>query len=199
MLLETSICHFEPWFSCLKTTLPGFQPIEDSSEEDLFRQSSDGSYVKTPSKQELRKEQMQESLLNTCINWMTSLRGNDAKEMLRKREKERAQAKTAFLPESRTAMITDDETDKILLSAWQYMFALNEQIQTFLDFQINCYLYNAFKDKIGTFSQEFTSDSSWESMIPNDASLEPTIKELKDKISCLQESLSDVQAMQMQF
>jgi hypothetical protein len=29
--------------------------------------------------------------------------------------------------------------------------------------------------------------------------LEPTIKELKDKISCLQESLSDVQAMQMQF
>eukprot|EP00804_Cyclotella_cryptica_P002740 CCRYP_009637-RA/>CCRYP_009637-RA protein AED:0.03 eAED:0.02 QI:0/0/0/1/1/1/4/0/825 len=198
----------EPWYSCLDPTLPGFQPNEgeededSNDDEDLYQLTSDGSYVKTPHKREIREKKLKESFferLSHLSSMMSLLKGTDAKEMLRERERKRASSKKNFLPENRTSMINEDETDKILSYAVQYVFALNEQIQTYLNFQINHFVYNAFKEKIATFPQEFTSDDSWESLIPRDETLDATITDLKDKISGLQESLSDVQAMQMQF
>lgn len=204
---ERTHLSLEPWYSCLDPTIPGFHPTEeeeeDNNEPDLYQLSSDGSYVKTPSKREVRDNKLKESFFETLSSTFTSmmflLKGTDVKAMLRERERKRALSKKNFLPENRTSMINDDETEKILSYAVQYVFALNEQIQTYLNFQINHFVYNSFKEKIGTFPQEFTSDDSWESLIPRDETLEVTIHDLKDKISGLQESLSDVQAMQIQF
>jgi hypothetical protein len=194
----------EPWYSCLDPSIPGFHPNEEeeSDDEELYQRESDGSFVKTPSKREIRENELKESFFERVSKFTSSMilpRGSDAKEMLRERERERALSTKSFLPENRTSMINDYETEKILSYAVQYVFALNEQIQTYLNFQINHFVYNAFKEKIGTFPQEFTSDDSWEGLIPRDESLDVAINELKDKISGLQESLSDVQAMQMQF
>jgi hypothetical protein len=50
----------EPWYSSLDPTLAGFHPVEDDQEGDLFEEASDGSYVKAPSKSELREQKMKE-------------------------------------------------------------------------------------------------------------------------------------------
>ena len=50
----------EPWYSSLDPALAGFHPVEDDQEGDLFEETSDGSYVKAPSKSELREQKMKE-------------------------------------------------------------------------------------------------------------------------------------------
>lgn len=54
--------------------------------------------------------------------------------MLRERGRQKAEQKKIFLPDNRTSMITDEETEKIILSAFHYVVALQEQIQTYLSF-----------------------------------------------------------------
>jgi hypothetical protein len=190
----------EPWYSCLDPNLPGFHPAEEDDEDgELYQKGIDGEYVKTPSKREIREMNVKDSLLGAITNFIFSRDGSNAKDMLREREMERAKMKKSFLPEKRTSMINEDETDKILTAAMQYVFALNEQIQTYLNFQCNYFIYNAFKEKMGKFPQIFTTDDSWESMIPDDETLGNSIDVLKDKISGLQDSLNDIQTMQLQF
>jgi hypothetical protein len=191
----------EIWYSCLDPNLPGFHPAEEDDDEDgdLYQKGIDGNYVKTPSKREIREMNAKDSILGAITNFIFSRDGSNAKDMLREREMERAKMKKSFLPEKRTSMINEDETDKILAAAMQYVFALNEHIQTYLNFQCNYFIYNAFKEKMGKFPQIFTTDGSWESMIPNDETLGSSIDVLKVKISGLQDSLNDIQTMQMQF
>ena len=95
-------------------------------------------------------------------------------------------------------MINDQETDKIILSAFRYVMALQEQIQTNLNFQINHFLYNSFKTQMGTFPR-VVSNEDWEEMIPKDDSVEGGIQELENNISVIKSSLSEVQKMQTQF
>jgi hypothetical protein len=66
----------EPWYSCLDPNLPNFQPLEEDSGSDLYEKQG-GSYVKTPSKSEIRERMMKEgggiltkvlSLLQTSID-----------------------------------------------------------------------------------------------------------------------------------
>ena len=95
-------------------------------------------------------------------------------------------------------MITDEETEKIILSAFHYVVALQEQIQTYLSFQINHYLYNEFKANLTTFPR-IVSDEDWTELIPNDTTLDDNIKELENKIKEIKSSLGDVQKMQTQF
>ena len=95
-------------------------------------------------------------------------------------------------------MINDQETDKIMLSAFRYVVALQEQIQCYLNFQINHYLYNAFKESIAIFPRVVSNDD-WNELIPTDSSLDDSIQDLKDKIAEIKGSLSEVQTMQTQF
>jgi hypothetical protein len=118
-------------------------------------------------------------------------------ELLRERGRQLAEEKKGFLPENRSSMINDEETEKIILSAFQYVVALQEHLQTYLNFQITHYLYNQFKDDIATFPR-VVSNGDWNEMIPAD-DLDDSIQELKSKISEIKDSLSDVQKMQTQF
>ena len=213
----------EPWYSSLDPALAGFHPVEDDQEGDLFEYASDGSYVKAPSKSELREQKMKEdSIWNKLFSVFSATSSIDDKkakgenmylillamtyqiliadflpELLRERGRQLAEEKKGFLPENRSSMINDEETEKIILSAFQYVVALQEHLQTYLNFQINHYLYNQFKDDIATFPR-VVSNGDWNEMIPAD-DLDDSIHELKSKISEIKGSLSDVQKMQTQF
>lgn len=106
--------------------------------------------------------------------------------------------KKNFLPEHRTSMINEEETEKIILSASQYVVALQELIQTNLNFLVSRYVYEDFKECIENFPRE-VSNHDWSGLIPSDSSLDDSIDELKDKISAIQTAISDVQQMQMRF
>ena len=103
-------------------------------------------------------------------------------ELLRERGREIAKQKKNFLPEHRTSMINDEETNQIILSAFKYVFALQELIQTYLNFFISHYVYNDFKGCIDTFPREI-SNHDWSKLIPNDSSLDDSISALEDRIS----------------
>jgi hypothetical protein len=95
-------------------------------------------------------------------------------------------------------MINDEETEKIVLSAFHYVIALQEHIQTYLNFQINHYLYKEFKDNLATFPRILSNDD-WKELIPDDTTLDDSIKELTKKVAEIKSSLGDVQRMQTQF
>ena len=130
--------------------------------------------------------------------FVTSVDEKKAKELLRERGRQQAELKRNFLPEDRTSMINDDETEKIILSAFHYVVALQEQIQTYLNFQINHYLYNEFKTKLAVFPR-LVSNDDWKEMIPDDTTMDDSIQELQNKIAEIKGSLGDVQRMQAQF
>ena len=95
-------------------------------------------------------------------------------------------------------MINDDETDKIILSSFQYVYALQEQINLYLNFQINHYLYMGFKDNIATFPR-VVSNEEWTGLIPSDTALDDRLEKLKKNYAAIKASLSLVQNMQDQF
>lgn len=95
-------------------------------------------------------------------------------------------------------MITDEETEKIILSAFHYVVALQEQIQTYLNFQINHYLYNEFKENLAIFPR-IVSDEDWTKLIQTDNTLDKAIQDVTLKIKEIKDSLGDVQKMQTQF
>ncbi|KAL7554148.1 hypothetical protein ACHAWF_018970 [Thalassiosira exigua] len=190
----------EPWWSCLDPNLPNFCPFEEDEKSDLYEINSiDGSYVKTPSKSELREKKAKDGLMSSFFSvFHSTVDDKRAKELLRQRGKERAEERNRFLPEDRSSMINDEETEKIIISAFHYVVALSEQIQIYLNFQINHFLYLKFKQKISTFPRVVSSDD-WKELIPADRSLDEGIEDLKNRITEIKGSLSDVQKMQTQF
>jgi hypothetical protein len=190
----------EPWYSCLDPTLPGYHPANEDNDGDFY-EFKDGEYVKTPSKGQHREQMNKENggLVARILSlFETSVDEKKAKELLRERGRQQAELKRNFLPEERTSMINDDETEKIILSAFRYVVALQEQIQTYLNFQINHYLYNEFKTKLAVFPR-LVSNDDWKEMIPDDTTMDDSIQELKNKIAEIKGSLGDVQRMQAQF
>lgn len=119
-------------------------------------------------------------------------------ELLRERGTELAEQKKSFLPEHRTEMINESETDKIILSAFQYVVALQELIQTNLNFLISHYVYEEFKKRIAAFPRTI-SNQEWDDFVPSDAELDGEIKDINNKITAIRSSLAKVQKMQMQF
>ncbi len=108
-------------------------------------------------------------------------------ELLRERGRQQAAQKKNFLPENRTSMINEEETEKSILSAFCIVIA-------YLNFQINRYFYNKFIDKLATFPQT-VSDDDWKELILVDTTLDDSIKELTKKVNEIKGSLVDVQRM----
>mmetsp|Transcript_3279 Transcript_3279/g.8360 ORF Transcript_3279/g.8360 Transcript_3279/m.8360 type:complete len:817 (-) Transcript_3279:296-2746(-) len=204
MLMENAARNthvsLEPMFSILNPCLPGFVPIDEEEEEEDHYTLSGGSYVKTPSKSEIREEKMSNGVFSKLASFIQNLSIDErqAKQLLRDRGRELAVQKKTFLPENRTSMINDDETDKIILSAFQYVVALQELIQTNLNFLISHYVYQEFKKRIAIFPRT-ASNQDWSHFIPSDTELDGTIAELKNKITVIKASLGKIQKMQMQF
>ena len=63
----------EPWYSCLDPNLPNFHPIEEDQGNELYEESGDGSFVKTPSKKELREQKInEEGVLSKFLSFFQS-------------------------------------------------------------------------------------------------------------------------------
>lgn len=184
----------EPWYSCLNPNLPSFHPIDDEGDESEHYKMIGSDYVRVPRKSELREQIMKEkdTLFSKFTSmFKTTLDDSKIKELLRSRGEDLATERKSFLPEERSKMINEEETEKILQSAFLYVMALHEQIQIHLNFQINHYVYNAFKEANTHFSREVT-DGDWDEMVPRDFDLEDNIKELEEKITEIQNSLREV-------
>lgn len=127
------------WYSCLDPDLPGFQPLEDEAEEDVYQKGADGEYVKTPSRKQVRQEKQKEGLMSrlTSLFSLKAVDDTTAKRILRDRAIQKAAEKKRFLTEERTSMMNDVETDKVILSAFHYVLALHDQIHTYLNFQVS--------------------------------------------------------------
>ncbi len=204
-LMETAAdrthVSLEPMYSSLNPRLPNFDLLED--EDDSLQTytfcNKTNEYVKTPNKKEKNQEGLARMILGGFGDFFSMDTGR-AKEVLREEGCKRANEKKNFLPEDRSAMINESETERIVFSAFQYTLALHTQIEIHLNFQINHYLYEGFKNKILTFSLNFFDDEDldWNAMIPNDA-LDDRIVEVKDKKSGLEKSLREVQQMEAQF
>ena len=188
----------EPMYSSLDPNLPTFHPIEDDDEKsNTYIKNTTGQYVKMKSRKEIREEGFV-SFVKSRLENLLSMDEGKAKELLRTEGKKKATEKKNFLPEDRTTMITDAETDTIILSAFRYTLALHDQVMIYLNFQVNHYLYQQFKENLSTFARDIL-DEDWEAMIPTNLTIDKDIQELKGKISDIQGSLQDVQRMQNQF
>lgn len=95
-------------------------------------------------------------------------------------------------------MINDEETEKIILSAFKYVVALQDLIRVNLNFFVSKYVYEDFKECLETFPREI-SNRDWSELIPSDSTLDDSISDLKSKVSAVKKALSDVQRMQMKF
>lgn len=197
---EKSHLSLEPMYSSIDPTLPTFHPdhIENGDEKgDLFSMNAEGQYAKTPSKSENKESQLFGRFKERMQSFM-SLDGNEAKEMLKKESLRKATEKSHFLPDERTAMITEEETDLVIRRAFQYIVALMEFNNILLRFQMNHYLYQGFKDRLNTFTREILVED-WATLVEPDQDVREQIQELEGKIIGLADSLQEVQRIQAKF
>eukprot|EP00854_Cymbomonas_tetramitiformis_P000619 gene619-1045_t len=126
-------------------------------------------------------------------NWERAL----AKKYLREESKSRATMKKEFLSEQRTAMITSDETNEILMTSFQYITALMEFNLVTLKFQFNHYLYEGFKEKLRVyFGSKLMMEEKWDELIEPDLAAAERMTELELMIQGLRESMQEVNRMQ---
>lgn len=100
---EKTHVAMEPWYSCLDPNLPGYEPQKEDHDE--CKEGAGWKSWALP------------SFLWNSID-------EKKKVMLRQRGKDKAEQKKEFLPDHRTSMITDEESEKIILSAFHYVVAL---------------------------------------------------------------------------
>jgi len=123
--------------------------------------------------------------------------GKAAKSFLKEENCARATKKKFFLPDERTAMITDQETDRILDRSFEYIVALMEFNLVNLKFQLNHYLYEGFKQKLKvSFSRTLSNDTDWKTLVEPDPDVKDRLEELDGQIVGLRESLDEVQRIQ---
>lgn len=96
-------------------------------------------YILVRSKKELDEESWLQSAYARMAA-MLSASGDFAKQFLKKESDSRVMTKTHFLPDERTAMVTEDEIIKILRTSFAYIVALVDFLLVFLRFQFNHYL-----------------------------------------------------------
>lgn len=147
-----------------------------------------------------KKLQDEESWLRLATARMQALfagSGEDAKSALKRESETRANSKTHFLPDERTAMITDDEIDYILRRALEYIVALVEFNVFVMKCQITHYLFLGFKQELGkTFKNKILNEADWGTLIEPDPLLKQRFDEVKSKIEGVQSSLIEVERLQ---
>ena len=189
----------EPMYSTLDPTLPTFlTPLPDDGDEekDLYT-IENGCYVKTPSKKETRENRLLGRLKEQVAKAFNQ-NGDEAKKAMTEQNLEKTTEKTHFLPDKRTSMINDEETDVVIKTAFRYIIALMEFNMTVLRFQIHHYLYQGFKQRLDSWTREVIMED-WTNLVKPDEDLENEIHEIEGKIIGLKESLHEVQRIQAKF
>lgn len=125
-----------------------------------------------------------------------SLTADGVKNVVKRVAEARAMNKTAFLPEAKTSMITDDEADKILLKAFQYIVTLLEFNLVNLRFQMNHHLVIGFKDALrGPFVDDIVLKTNWDELIEPDHALDDQMVEVENQIAQVKASLVEVKGL----
>lgn len=191
----------EPMYSTVDPNLPTFHSAkwdDDDDDEPKFVRRN-GAYVEITK----TKDSTAESLAASMTSRMTTIlasSGSMVKSLLRKENNDRATTKKYFLPDQRTSMITDRETDRILQRSFEYIVSLMEFNLVILKFEMNHYLYEGFKEKLkSSFSRTLSNDTDWAKLVEPDSEAEERLCELEEQIGGLQESLHEVQQLQRKF
>lgn len=125
-----------------------------------------------------------------------SLTADGVKNVVKRVAEARAMNKTSFLPESKTAMITDDEADKILLKSFQYIVTLLEFNLVNLRFQMNHHLVIGFKNALrGPFVDDIVLKTDWDELIEPDQALDDQMAEVEKQIKAVKASLVEVKGL----
>jgi len=125
---------------------------------------------------------------------VNDLSSDEMKNLMKVENKKEATSKKAFLPDERSAMITDSEIEKILCRSFQYILALSEFHVRNVRFQLNHYLYQGFKTAMSkNFNLKLINDEDWDGLVQPNPSVENELKDIDEKIAGLQEALQVVQ------
>lgn len=191
----------EPMYSTLDPNLPTFHPdtdLPDNEEPTELYRMENGVYVKVPSEKEKSQSHFLGKFKETFMAVMQLNDGKEAKNMLSEQSRKKATEKKPFLPDKRTSMINDKETDIVIKTAFKYIIALMEFNMVILRFQINHYLYQKFKDRLNEWSSEVIMED-WTMLVKIDEDLKKEIEDVEGKLSGLRESLHEVQRIQAKF
>lgn len=189
-----------PMYSTVNPNLPTFHATEW---EDETAGTNSGTFIKQGDKyvpKPSKKEEVEEGMISTLTKRFSALvagSGSQAKSFLKEEDCARATKKKSFLPDERTSMITDKETDRILQRSFEYIVALMEFNLVVLEQQLNHYLYEGFKTNLKTsFSRSVSNATDWETLVEPDPDTETRLEELQEQIAGLRKSLLEVQRIQ---
>ena len=191
-------CSLEPMYSTVDPNLPTFYAnrIDSTEGEEDTYVIKNGTYMRIQSKKEKDEESFTQAT-KSRVNALISASGEKAKEFLKQENVHSSKKKKFFLPDERTSMITDDESDQILRRSFEYIVALMEFNLVILKFQLNHYLYEGFKiDLSRSFQSRLVNEANWDELIETDSNVEIRLVELKELIGSLEDSLQEVQRMQ---
>jgi hypothetical protein len=192
-------CSLEPMYSTVDPNLPTFHPTTLGDHDDDERYELDQS-TNTYNRLKTASEKEEESWIKwtqSRLNSFVAGSGERAKEFLRNDSVARATSKKSFLPDERTSMVTNEETDKIIQRSFEYIVALMEFNLVTLNFQLNHYLYEGFKTELSkSFQTKLINDADWEKLVEPDPSVAERLEELKGQIAGLSDSLHEVERMQ---
>ena len=190
----------EPMYSTVDPNLPTFHVtnLDDDTSQAYFIEKN-GKYEPANTSKESQLESITAKLtrkFSTLLAFNGSGTGMEAKSFLKSENRDRAMTKKAFLSDERTAMITGEETDKIIRRSFEYMVALMEFNIVILKFQLNHFLYQGFKDEISrSFTRKIGGKADWTNLVAVDPALTDQLEKLKEQIAGLTASLHEVQRM----
>jgi hypothetical protein len=147
-----------------------------------------------------KREQTEEGWMHSIKSRLVAIvsaSGADAKEVLKQESISKARSKTHFLPDERTAMVTDDEIQHILRRAFEYIVALVEFNLVITRFQITHCMFTGFKTELGkTFKNKLMNEANWAELVEPDPTLRDRVEVVKIRIVGVQSSLMEVERLQ---
>ena len=193
---EQTHSSMEPMYSTVNPNLPTFisNRMQEDDEKDLY-EMKDGNFVKRPKSAETEEIGMVEMFQNR-MKAVVSGSGDAAKDVLKRDHESRAKKKKSFLPDMRTSMITDDETDIIIRRSFEYIVGLMEFNLINLQFMINHFLVIGFKSQLDYYPSRIINEAPWDNLVTQDTRLSTRLSELNSQIDVLKKSLQDVGRMQ---
>jgi hypothetical protein len=172
-------------YSTVNPSLPTFHPVKANAAADATADAGDLQAV-------------DESMLARMKRRVVAFIGHsEAKDYLREDSRARATEKKTFLTNERTAMVTSEEVSDIMHCSFQYIVALMEHLIVDYTFQLNHYLFQAFKEKVGLTFMNALAAADWTNLCQPDEDAERLHEEFKEKIEALRESLEEVQSLQL--
>ena len=185
----------EPLYSTIDPQLPTFHPGRDLTVHGKFTQGPNGEPIPVEPDEDAHSGFF--GYMSRRVEALMEGSGRRAKTFLRDENRARARKKQYFLPDERTSMITEEESNKILQRSFEYIVALLEFNLVNLKFQLNHYLYQGFKHELkSSFTRALVYQDTWDSMVEPDPAIIERLEELDEQIHDLRESLQEVQRIQ---